>query len=300
MKQASPLVLEGLTKWFGANRGIEDVSLELNPGEIFGFLGPNGAGKSTTIRLIMDFIKPTDGRVVLLGADSVEERTELHSKVGYLSGDLALYENMTGRALLHFLARLGKPIDWDYVEDLGSKFSASLDRPIKNLSKGNRQKLGIILAFMHKPELLILDEPTSGLDPLMKQVFYDIVRTAASDGTTLFISSHDLTEVQKICSRAGFIREGRLIAIEPIAGVLEMSTHRFAATFPKKLDLSAARKLSSVDRVEQLGEQYIFTVRGSVAEFVEFIARYKPLTLHESEMELEELFMHYYTDKETV
>ena len=208
-----PLILHGLTKRFGRKLAVNNVSLELCEGEVFGFLGPNGAGKSTTIRSVMDFLRPTDGWVELLGGQSLQERTALHDRVGYLAGDIALYENMTGRKLLKFLARIGRKVDWKYVDELAERFEAVLDRPIRQLSKGNRQKIGLIQAFMHRPKLLILDEPTSGLDPLMKQVFYDLVREVSGQGSTVFVSSHDLAEVQKICHRAGFIRDGKLIAI---------------------------------------------------------------------------------------
>ena len=203
MSNHSPLILHGLTKRFGRKLAVNNVSLELCEGEVFGFLGPNGAGKSTTIRSVMDFLRPTDGWVELLGGQSFEERTALHDRVGYLAGDIALYENMTGQKLLKFLARTGWKVDCKYVDELAERFEAALDRPIRQLSKGNRQKIGLIQAFMHRPKLLILDEPTSGLDPLMKQVFYDLVHEVSEQGATVFVSSHDLAEVQKICHQIG-------------------------------------------------------------------------------------------------
>lgn len=239
MSNTSPLMLHGLTKRFGHKLAVDNVSLELREGEVFGFLGPNGAGKSTTIRSVMDFLRPTDGWVELLGGQSVEERTALHDQVGYLAGDIALYETMTGRKLLKFLTRTGRNVDWHYVDELAGRFEAALDRPIRQLSKGNRQKIGLIQAFMHRPKLLILDEPTSGLDPLMKQVFYDLVREVSGQGATVFVSSHDLAEVQKICHRAGFIRDGKLIAIEPIATMKHLATHCYIVTFAKKPSLAA-------------------------------------------------------------
>lgn len=189
MDMPSPLVIHTMTKRFGRKTAVNNMSLELRQGEVFGFLGPNGAGKSTTIRLVMDFLRPTDGWVELLGGQSFEERTARHDQVGSLAGDIALYENMTGRKLLKFLARTGRKVDWSYVDELARRFDATLDRPIRQLSKGNRQKIGLIQAFMHRPKLLILDEPTSGLDPLMKQTFYDLVREVSRHGTTVFVSS---------------------------------------------------------------------------------------------------------------
>ena len=298
MSDTSPLILHGLTKCFGHKLAVNNVSLELREGEVFGFLGPNGAGKSTTIRSVMDFLRPTDGWVELLGGRNSKERTALHDQVGYLAGDIALYETMTGRKLLKFLTRMGRKVDWRYVDELAGRFEAALDRPIRQLSKGNRQKIGLIQAFMHRPKLLILDEPTSGLDPLMKQVFYDLVCEVSGQGSTVFVSSHDLTEVQKICHRAGFIRDGRLIAIEHIATMKHLATHRYIVTFAKKPSLAAAKKLPSITDVQHRGDEYEFTVKGDATEFVSFIAEYKPKLLRESELELEELFMRYYEGEE--
>ena len=298
MSDTSPLILHGLTKRFGHKLAVDNVSLELHEGEVFGFLGPNGAGKSTTIRSVMDFLRPTDGWVELLGGRNSAERTALHDQVGYLAGDIALYETMTGRKLLKFLARTGRKVDWRYVDELAERFEAALDRPIRQLSKGNRQKIGLIQAFMHRPKLLILDEPTSGLDPLMKQVFYDLVREVSGQGATVFVSSHDLAEVQKICHRAGFIRDGKLIAIENIATMKHLATHRYIVTFAKKPLLAAAKKLPSITDVQHRGDEYEFTVKGDATEFVSFIAEYQPKLLRESELELEELFMRYYEGEE--
>ena len=268
--------------------------MEIYPGEVFGFLGPNGAGKSTTIRQVMDFINPTSGYVTLLGADNRAARVAKHDEVGYLAGDLAVHENMTGRALIKYLTRLGKQTDWDYVDELVQKFDADLARPLKTLSKGNRQKIGLIQAFAHRPKLLILDEPTSGLDPLMKQVFYDTVIEATKRGAAVLVSSHDLAEVQKICDRAASIRGGKIVAIEDINDAKNLTTHRYRVTFAKNPKLADCRALASVESVEKSPGGYTFTVRGEVTEFVKFIAKYQPLSLTESELELEEIFMRYY------
>lgn len=293
-KDQPALIISNLTKDFGRKRAVDDVSMEIYPGEVFGFLGPNGAGKSTTIRQVMDFINPTSGYVTLLGADNRAVRVAKHGEVGYLAGDLAVHENMTGRALIKYLTRLGKQTDWDYVDELVQKFDADLARPLKTLSKGNRQKIGLIQAFAHRPKLLILDEPTSGLDPLMKQVFYDAVIEAAKRGAAALVSSHDLAEVQKICDHAAFIRGGKIVAIENIANAKNLTTHRYRVTFAKNPKLADCRALASVENVEKSPGGYTFTVRGEAAEFVKFIAGYQPLSLAESELELEEIFMRYY------
>ena len=219
MSNAQPLVLTNLTKKYGKFLAVDNVSLEVQPGEVFGFLGPNGAGKSTVIRTVLNFIKPSAGSVQLFGLDSVHGAVAAKHYVGYLAGDIALYDSMTGLDLLKFLTSLGKETDWDYVKELAEKLQAPLGRPISDLSKGNKQKVGLIQAFMHNPDLLVLDEPTSGLDPLMKQIFYDMVLDMRKSGKTVFVSSHDLDEVQKICDRAAFIREGKIIATEDIKNI---------------------------------------------------------------------------------
>jgi ABC-2 type transport system ATP-binding protein len=291
-----PLKLNALTKTYGKYRGIEDVSLELQHGEVFGFLGPNGAGKSTAIRTILNFIKPTSGSATVFGLDSVKDSVNIKNNIGYLAGDIALYENMKGRELLKFLTRLGKKTDWKYVDELAKKLGATLDRPIRTLSKGNVQKIGLIQAFMHKPELFILDEPASGLDPLMKQVFYDMVHEMKSQGKTIFVSSHDLTEVQKICDRAAFIREGRLIAIEDIKNAKSLNLRRYRATFNSKPDRANFDKLTSVKDIEIINNELMVTITGSVTEFISELARHKPIDLDEQETDIEDLFMHYYKE----
>jgi ABC-2 type transport system ATP-binding protein len=211
-----------------------------------------------------------------------------------LAGDIALYENMNGRDILKFLSNLGKRTDWEYVDELTQRLKATVDRPIHTLSKGNVQKIGLILAFMNKPDLLILDEPTSGLDPLMKQAFYDMVLEMRSQGKTIFVSSHDLTEVQKICDRAAFIREGKLISIEDVKGVRSLNLRRYRAKFntvPKVTDFKA---LKNVTGCSVSGNELTVTITGSIAEFITELTKHNPIDLDEQETDLEDLFMHYY------
>ena len=290
----SPLVLSNISKRYGLARGIEDISLELKTGEVFGFLGPNGAGKSTTIRLVMDFLRADSGKLALFGVTTPDSRRRQHDKVGYLAGELALYNNMTGRKTLAYLTKIGRKTDWAYVDALAKKFSAELDKPVHTLSKGNRQKIGLIQALMHRPKLLILDEPTSGLDPLMKQVFYDEVRAAVAQDATVFVSSHDLSEVQKICDRAGFIRDGKLISISSMSQVLSVANRQYVVEFADEPKLAQFRALKSVQAATQNGAEFIFSVSGDVSEFVALLAKYRPHSLRERELELEELFMQYY------
>jgi ABC-2 type transport system ATP-binding protein len=300
MARHAPLTIDSLTKMFGDLSAVADVSLTLAKGEVFGFLGPNGAGKSTTIRMILGFIAPTQGSIKIDGEPVSLGMSDIKQHVGYLAGDISLYPSMTGRKLLRYLERLGHQADWAYIKELASRFEADLDKPIKSLSKGNRQKIGLIQAFMHKPELLVLDEPTSGLDPLMKQVFYDLIRETSERGATCFVSSHDLVEVQKICTRAGFIRGGKLISIEDISEATHLSTHRYIVEFDQKPKLGSIKKLDGVKIVDHTDAQVTFAVSGAVTGFIAELAKLKPVHLREQELELEELFMHYYTDKEAI
>ena len=299
MKRALPVVIKNYTKRYGSFRGVDDISLEINHGEVFGFLGPNGAGKSTTIRTMLNFISPSDGSIKIYGLDSVKDYKEVKKHVGYLAGDIALYDSMTGRKLLMHLSALGKQTDWKYVDKLADNLKADLDRPIKSLSKGNKQKIGLIQAFMHKPDLLILDEPTSGLDPLMKQVFYDMVLEMKQAGKTVFVSSHDLTEVQKICDRAAFIRDGKLIGVENIVAADSMNVRRYAVTLERPVRAGAFKKIKNVTDVKLEGKKMIVTISGSVGPFIRELATVSPVDLDEQETTLEDLFMHYYKNQET-
>src|SRR5579871_3030574 len=219
MQTERAIVTYNLSKRYdGAkNFALKALDIDVNRGEVYGFLGPNGAGKSTTIRLLMNFILPTAGEAKIVGYDSVTDSTTVKSHVGYLSGDFAVYQKMTGEEFLDYMAALQPVKNPSYIHHLARLFKAELHRRISELSKGNRQKLGIIQAFMHEPDVLILDEPTSGLDPLMQEEFFELVRDAKDRGASLFISSHNLNEVQKMCDRVGFIREGKLIAEQNIA-----------------------------------------------------------------------------------
>ena len=206
---------EGLTKSYGKNRGVIDVSLDVRPGEVFGFLGPNGAGKTTTIRTLLDFIRPNSGVAKVFGMDAHRQSREIRRRIGYLPGDLALYEKLKGAEMLRYMGNLRGGVEWDHVRELAERLHSDLSRPIRTLSQGNRQKIGLIQALMHKPELLILDEPTNGLDPLIQQVFYRLISEV--EGQTVFLSSHNLPEVERVCDRVGIIREGRLIAVEEVS-----------------------------------------------------------------------------------
>ena len=296
-----PLTINTFTKSYGSLIAVDQLSLEINSGEVFGFLGPNGAGKSTTIRTIMNFIAPSAGEIKIFGLDSVRDRVKLKEHVGYLAGDIALYGNMTGHQILNYLANLRKDSDWAYVKDLVRRLDAPMDRSIHTLSKGNKQKIGLLQAFMHKPDLLILDEPTSGLDPLMKQVFYDMVLEMKDAGKAAFISSHDLTEVQKICDRAGFIRDGTLIAVENLHDKNAMSYKKYQVRFEKTPAIEELTVSSNIKIVANDNNIITFAVTGNIDSFIKTIAQYEVLDLDEQETSLEDVFMQYYErDKNNV
>jgi len=294
MSIKNPLSIINFSKNYDKFTAVDNLTLEINTGEIFGFLGPNGAGKSTTIRTILNFIFPSNGSINIFGLDSVQDAVQLKKHIGYLAGDIALYEEMTGDQILNYLADLQEDTDWDYVKDLVKRLDASLYQPIKTLSKGNKQKIGLIQAFMNKPNLLIVEEPTSGLDPLMKQVFYEMVLEMKQAGKSIFISSHDLTEIQKVCDRVGFIREGKLIAIEDLYDKNSMNFKKYKVQFEKKINLKKFTIIEGLKSEYYNEDTLIFTVTGSIDIFIKAIARYKIITLDEQETSLEDVFMQYY------
>jgi len=212
-----PLQLKALTKRYGNDRGGESLDLNIKPGEVFGFLGPNGAGKTTAIRTIMNFLRPSSGSALVFGLDSVKDSTEIKSRVGYLAGDFEMYDNLTGRQYLEFVANLRLTKNTQkQIGDFSTRLEANLEKKIGTLSRGNMQKIALVAALLHDPDLLILDEPTTGLDPLMQNQFYEIVKERTRRGKTVFMSSHILSEVQAICDRVAFMKQGRLVEIVDI------------------------------------------------------------------------------------
>src|SRR5262249_46752141 len=205
---------EKLTKSYGSHRGIIDLDLQVNEGEAFGFLGPNGAGKTTTIRTLLDHLRPTSGRATVFGIDTTADPVAIHRRLGYLPGEFALYDKLTGGQTLDYFANLRGLSDRSYQKDLIARLDVDPTRKFREYSKGNKQKIGLIIALQHKPDLLLLDEPTSGLDPLIQQEFYGVIREAKTEGRTVFLSSHILSEVEKTCDRVAIIRDGRLTRVD--------------------------------------------------------------------------------------
>lgn len=231
MSPTPAIEVDRLTKRFGQFTAVDDVTFEIHRGEIFGFLGPNGAGKSTTIRALLDLIRPTSGECRVLGLDSRRDAVEIHRRIGFLPADLALWPNLTGRQTVEYLGRLRGGVDWNQVDSLAERLGADLSRKVGEYSSGNRQKLGIVLAFMHNPEVVILDEPITGLDPLVQLEFHTLLREMADAGGTVFLSSHTISEVERVADRVAFIRRGHLIAVEHMAELQDKALRRITLEF---------------------------------------------------------------------
>ncbi len=292
----APIILDGLTKFYGPIRGIEDLDLEIRQGEVFGFLGPNGAGKSTTISTILDFIRPTRGTARVLGLDSRRDSVAIHGKIGYLPGELAMYERMTGRELLEYLAALRGVDASREVASLAERFDLDLDRRIRAYSSGNRQKVGLVQAFMHRPELLILDEPTNGLDPIVQQEFYALLREVSAEGRTVFLSSHILPEVERITDRAAIIRRGRLMVVAEIEELKRRAQHRLEITFASPVDPGPFRALDTVRSVAANDRTITVTVAGSVDPVVKTAADFEVENIISHDGDLEAAFLSYYAE----
>jgi|SRR5579884_1517968 len=290
------IACHNLSKRYGHAKAyaLKNLNLQIKTGEIYGFLGPNGAGKSTTIRTLLNFLQPSGGQAAILGLDIVKDSLAIRRQVGYLAGEVALYDNLTGRQLLNYLAALQPLKHKEYKQKLVERFGAELHKPIGSLSKGNRQKLAVIQAFMHEPAVLILDEPTSGLDPLMQAEFYDVVEEARAHGATIFLSSHDLAEVRKMCDRVGFIKDGKLAAEKTINDLQAVAAHHFNLTFKGQPPLEQLSKLPGAE-VEMLGSHSLkLHLRGNLQPLLELLALFPVTELVTPELDLEDEFLQLY------
>jgi ABC-2 type transport system ATP-binding protein len=287
---------DGLTKRYGAQRGIDGVSFRVAPGEVFGFLGPNGAGKTTTIRTLLDLIHPSAGSARLFGLDSQRDSVAIRARLGNLPGDFNFGRGTGGEAIA-LLARLRGVRRSQRAEDLARRFQADLDRPLGELSRGNRQKIGLILACFHQPELLILDEPTGGLDPLMQEEFLALVREERERGAAVFLSSHELDEVQRVCDRVGIIREGRLIAVERVKELLAKTKRRVSVEFAEAVPADSLRALPGVSDLEVEGREVGFRLAGEVDPVLKALAAHRVADLDFAHPTLEEVFLTYYRDE---
>lgn len=288
--------LTKLSKRYGKapKLALDAVSLSVARGEVYGFLGANGAGKSTTIRTLLNFLQPTSGSAHILGLDIVRDSVAVKRHVGYLAGEIALYGTMTGRHFLDYMAALQPLKSKSYLTELVRRFGADLDKPVDTLSKGNRQKIGLIQAFMHEPEVLILDEPTSGLDPLMQEVFFALVKEARTRGAGVFVSSHNFAEVQRMCDRIGFIREGKLVAERTLAALADKAAHTFTLTFADHAPTAELRKLPKVTITAHDEHTITVSVTGELSPLFAVLGKHHVAHLRQQEINLEEEFMQFY------
>ncbi len=290
---------DGLTKHYGDVKALVDLNLDIRPGEIFGFLGPNGAGKTTMIRTILDEIRPTAGEASILGMDSHQQSVEIRKHIGYVPGDLAMYPNLTGRDTLTYFANLRGGVDWSYVESLADRLNADLEKKVGDLSSGNRQKVGLIQAFMNRPQVLIMDEPSSGLDPLVQREFQKMMREVAAEGKTVFLSSHTLSEVQRVANRVGIIRHGKLIAVETVADLRSKAIRTVNIFFDGPVDVAGFKGVPGVRDAVSQNEHVTLSFDGQMETLLKVVTdKYHVLDITTQEADLEEIFLTYYRDEE--
>jgi ABC-2 type transport system ATP-binding protein len=303
MHTGPAIAIDGLTKRFGRARGVEELSLRVPQGEVFGFLGPNGAGKTTTIRMLVGLLRPSGGSATVLGRDAWRQGAAARRHVGYLPGDFGFDPRVTGTELLDLLAALRGAQDRSYVRALARRFEAELERPIGELSRGTRQKIGLLQAVAHRPRLVIMDEPTSGLDPLVQDQFAELVGELREDGTTLFLSSHNLGEVEKLCSRVGILRAGRLVTVESVDELTGRAIRHVHVRFADRVDEARLSSLPSVQRMTGDGVRFTFTVSGSLDPVLGVLADHPVAELEITRPSLDEAFAAYYggtTEEEAV
>jgi len=286
--------LRGLTKAYGHHVAVDRVDLRIDPGQVFGYLGPNGAGKTTTIRVLAGLLRPTKGEVRVLGRDVVRHRDEVHRHLGYLPGDFVAYPDLTAGEYLRYLARLRDNVDRTLARELAVRLDLELDRRISSLSHGNRQKVGIVQALMHRPDLVILDEPTSGLDPIVQREFLQLLREIRDEGRTVLLSSHVLTEVEAVADTVAILRRGRVVAVENVERLKARSRRRLDLTFRGRVPLEELTAVSEVRDVVEAGLTAHVTVEGSTAALLEAAAPYHVERIVTHEIDLEEIFLDYY------
>ncbi|MGV1050160.1 MAG: ATP-binding cassette domain-containing protein [Solirubrobacterales bacterium] len=296
--QGTVIETEGLTKFYGENRGIEEVSISVGAGEVFGFLGPNGAGKTTTIRTLLDLIHPSRGSARIFGLDSRRDSVAIRARLGNLPGDFGYGREASGRQAIALLAKLRGLAGLGRAEALAERFRADLDRPLGELSRGNRQKVGLIQATFHQPELLILDEPTSGLDPLMQEEFMALLAEERERGCAVFLSSHELDEVERICDRVGIVRGGRLIAVERISDLLGRAHRKLTIEIDDPERIDDLRAIAGVGAIEVDGRRVSFQVAGELDPVVKALAGHHVLDVEAVRPSLEEVFLGYYRERE--
>lgn len=298
MNNHSAIYTEGLTKHYGDVRAVVDLNLDIQAGEIFGFLGPNGAGKTTTIRTLLDEIRPTAGKAWILGMDSHKKAVEIRKHIGYLPGDLAMYPDLTGKDTLTYFANLRGGVDWSYVDSLAERLNADLDKKVGNLSSGNRQKVGLIQAFMNRPEIFIFDEPSSGLDPLVQREFQNMMREVTGNGCSVFLSSHTLSEVQHVADRVGIIRSGKLVAIESVAELRSKAIRRIELDFDTMVEATVFEAIPGVRDVVIENHRVVLSYDGKMEDMLRVVMdKYELINIRTQEADLEEIFITYYREE---
>ncbi|MEO6761603.1 MAG: ABC transporter ATP-binding protein [Candidatus Saccharimonadales bacterium] len=296
MPATAHIALNLLTKRYRGSKSpaLDRVSLQVMPGEVYGFLGANGAGKSTAIRTLLNFIQPTGGSATICGLDIVKDSVKVKERVGYLAGEVALYDKMTGKELLDYMSQLQSLKTKGYKDELIDRFKADTTKPLGELSKGNRQKFGLIQAFMHEPDVLILDEPTSGLDPLMQEEFFRLIRESKQRGASVFASSHNFSEVQRMCDRIGLLKDGKLVTEQTLANLETKASHTFTLTFADAAPLDILKRLPHA-KVNAHDEHHLtISLEGELTPLFSLLAKHHVTRLEQQEINLEQEFMRFY------
>jgi ABC-2 type transport system ATP-binding protein len=291
--QEPVIVIDNFHKAYGKVQAVKGISMRVEQGEIFGFLGPNGAGKTTTIRCMLDVIRPTSGTIRVLGLDAQRNTMELHRRIGYIPGDVRLPGQMTGKQVINYFSRLQgrEPV---LLDDLVARFDVEMKRQLKGYSKGMRQKIGIVLAFMCDPEVLILDEPSSGLDPLLQRTFNEFLLQEQARGKTIFMSSHIMSDVEKVCQRVAVIRQGEIVTIEEVEKLRQKAGQRVTVEFGDAVSMDEVARMPGVSMVTSHNHAYHFNVSGSMDALIKALSRHEVLRLQAEEAPLEEVFLKFY------
>lgn len=301
MKTSIAIQTDKLTKFYKRGKpALDQLDLKVTQGEIFGYLGPNGAGKTTTIRLLLDLIRPSAGRGTILGLDCQKNSLGIRRRVGFLPGELHLWDGLTGFQVVHYLGKLRGNLDMKYVHQLAERLSLDLSKTVRSYSSGNRRKLGLVIALMSRAELLILDEPTNGLDPLVQQIFHQLMLEARDEGRTVFLSSHILSEVQAICDRVGILRDGQLKAVERVSDLVRANFLWATLSFREPVAASRLAGIPSVADVTVNGNSLHFRLSGDFDPVLRAVSDHYIASIHTEEPSLEEIFLTYYGNGKVV
>ncbi len=295
--QEPVIVIDKLEKSYGKIQAVRGISMSVQRGEIFGFLGPNGAGKTTTIRCMLDVIRPSAGTIRVLGMDAQRDKLSMHKHIGYLPGDVRLPGTMTGKQVIDYFSRL-QGLEPVLLNDLIARFDVEVKQPMKSYSKGMRQKIGIVLAFMCDPEVFILDEPSSGLDPLLQRVFNDFLLEEQARGKTIFMSSHIMSDVEKVCHRVAVIRQGELVTVEEVEALREKAGQRVTVEFGDAVTDEELARIPGVNMVRKSNSSFHFNVSGSMDPLIKALSLHEVVRLQAEEAPLEEVFLKFYEEPE--